>query len=45
MLKPGYAADLAVLDTDVLNAEPEAIVNARSVMTFVRGVPVYDQRS
>jgi predicted amidohydrolase YtcJ len=44
MLKPGYVADLAVLDTDVLNAEPEAIVNAKAVMTFVRGVPVYDER-
>jgi predicted amidohydrolase YtcJ len=44
MLKPGYVADLAVIDTDVLNAEPEAIVNAKAVMTFARGVPVYDER-
>lgn len=45
MLKPGYAADLAVLDTDLLNAETEAIAEAQSVMTFVRGVPVYDARA
>ncbi len=45
VLKPGCVADLAVLDIDILNAQPEAIVNAKSVMTFVRGVPVFDELS
>lgn len=44
MLKPGYAADVAVLDTDVLSAAPEAIVAAKAVMSFVRGEPAYDAR-
>lgn len=40
-LKPGYLADLAILDTDILSASPEEIMRAKAIRTFVRGVPVF----
>jgi hypothetical protein len=30
VLKPGYLADVAILDTDVLSADPEAIMRAKA---------------
>ena len=40
-LKPGYLADLAVLDTDLFTCPPEAIRTAGPVLTVVGGEPAW----
>ena len=37
-LEPGKLANFAILDTDILGADPEAIRAARVVSTYVHGV-------
>jgi predicted amidohydrolase YtcJ len=41
MLKPGFLADLAVLDSDLTRISPEEIQSAEVVMTIVGGEIVY----
>jgi predicted amidohydrolase YtcJ len=43
-LEPGKAADLVVLDRDIL-APDGAMGDARVVATFIDGVPVYEDRA
>jgi len=40
-LKPGYLADMAVLDTDIFTCRPEEIRTILPVMTIVDGQIVY----
>ena len=40
-LKPGYLADLAVLDTDIFTCPPEAVRTAGPVLTAVGGEPAW----
>ena len=44
-IEPGKAADLVVLDRDILVMDPERIKDARVVMTVVGGRVVHDARS
>jgi predicted amidohydrolase YtcJ len=41
-IEPGNLADWALIDTDILNAAPEAILNARVIMTVLGGKTVYE---
>ncbi len=41
-LRPGFRADLAVLDRDLFAAPAAEIGDASVVMTFVDGEPVYE---
>ena len=40
-LKPGYLADMTVLDTDIFTCRPEEIRTTLPVMTIVDGQIVY----
>jgi hypothetical protein len=40
-IKPGYIADLIVLDRDISNCAPEDIPGAKVIMTFLSGELVY----
>lgn len=40
-IKPGYAADLIVLDKDISNCPPKDIPQAKVIMTFIAGELVY----
>ena len=38
---PGYRADFAAWNTDLVEAEPEELLGAQVVATFVDGEPVF----
>ena len=40
-LKPGFAADLTVLDTDIFSCDPMEIRNIRPVLTMTAGNITY----
>jgi hypothetical protein len=42
-LEPGKWADFVVLDTDLMTASPEEILNATVVATYIAGEKVYPQ--
>jgi predicted amidohydrolase YtcJ len=44
-LAPGHAADLAVLDTDILRCPPDAIQDTRVILTLLGGRIVHDSRT
>jgi predicted amidohydrolase YtcJ len=44
-LAPGYAADLAVLDTDITRCPPDAIQDATVILTLLAGRIVHDGRA
>ena len=41
VLAPGYLADIAVLDRDILDADPEELLKVKVVATVVGGEFVY----
>ena len=43
MLKPGMLADLVIIDSDITRVAPEAIRDARVMLTMVGGRIVYDR--
>lgn len=40
-LKPGYLADLIVLDTDIFTCDPDDILHIQPTLTMVNGRVVY----
>lgn len=44
-LSPGYAADITVLDHDILHGDPAAMLRTRVLYTIVDGSVVYDAAS
>jgi hypothetical protein len=43
-LEPGKLADFLILDTDIMTAEPRAILNAKARMTVLGGEIVYEAK-
>ena len=41
-LKPGYLADFAAWDTDLVTSEPETVLSSNVIATFVGGESVYE---
>jgi predicted amidohydrolase YtcJ len=45
ILKPGYRADLTVIDRDLFQADPAGVLGARVVATVVDGAVAYERKS